>query len=117
MNTTGQLSSDKPRQQISVKKRVDLASYFGMVYTLKAYYDAMKQGAELPKKKLPPLQDLIDAHTIVLAYIEAKQANVHINLIKAMLGIEELVAVWLFYNAPNYNIQLGHYQLVTLQHN
>jgi hypothetical protein len=76
----------------------------------------MKKGNELPERPLPELQDLLDAQSITLAYIQAKEANVPIKMFMALLKPEQVVAVWLFYNEPTLNIKLGNYQLLAINH-
>lgn len=115
MSHTATNSIKTLRQEIRCKKPHDLADYFGIVYLTKAYYDAMKNNTALPAKPLPSLQELIDANTIVRAYVNAKRFA-SIKLYRALLKVEDLTAVWLFYNEPTLNIRLGNYQLLAVKH-
>lgn len=104
------------KRNFTAKKTIQLADYFGIMYLTRAYYEAMKHKKELPTKPLPDLQDLLDAQSITMAYVQAKEANVPIKLFMALLKPEQVVAVWLFYNEPALNIKLGNYQLLALNH-
>lgn len=104
------------RRTINIKRSVHLVDYFSYIYLAKHYYDAMVNDTDFPEKPLPSLQNLIDAHTITKAYIEAKESQVNLKLVKALLPIEQLTAVWLFYNEPELNMHLGKYQLLAVKH-
>ena len=116
MNKQTQITSQGLRQEFKLKKTLQLADYFGIMYLTRRYYEAMKNAKPLPEKALPDLQDLLDAQNITMAYVQAKEANVPIKLFMALLKPEQVVAVWLFYNEPNLNIKLGNYQLLALNH-
>jgi hypothetical protein len=103
------------RREIRCKKEHDLASYFNIVHLTKAYYDAMRHNKPLPEKPLPELQYLLDANTIVKAYVKGRRTS-SIKLYMALLKVEDVVAVWLFYNEPSLNMRLGDYQLLAVKH-
>ncbi|MFC0605922.1 hypothetical protein [Winogradskyella pulchriflava] len=99
--------------QITVKAKHTLADYFDALYTARNYYDAMRLEANLPKKPLPPLQLILEAYTVCMAYIEAHKMPA-INLVKALarLDADKIVAVWLMYKHPNLNLKLGNKQII-----
>lgn len=113
--SNSQSGTTSPNTQITVKAKKSLADYFDMLYTARNYYDAMRLGAEIPKKKLPPLSDMLDAYTICMAYAEAKSLPPP-NLVKALtrLDTEKIVAIWLLHQHPNCNMTIGDKQIVVL---
>lgn len=116
MKTTAQITAPILKRELRVKKTRQLADYFGIMYLTRAYYEAMKNKTELPERALPELQDLLDAQSITMAYVQAKNASTPIKLFMSLLKPEQVVAVWLFYNEPTLNIRLGNYQLLALNH-
>ena len=111
---TSQSETTSTTTKITVKANLTLADYFDALYTARNYYDAMRLGAEIPKKPLPQLTVMLEAYTICMAYVQAHKLP-PMNLVKALsrLDQDKIVAIWLLYKHPNLNIKVGNKQIIT----
>jgi len=104
------------RQRITVKKKYTLELYKEIVFLTKDYYNAIKNNKPLPTKPLPDLNIVLEAATVVNAYMTSIHISPTIKLYNSCLDAKTIVTVWLFANEPTLNIKLGSYQLLAINH-
>lgn len=97
---------------IVVKPKYSLQQQKEIVYLIKDYYEAIKHNKTLPVEGLPSIDILIQATTIVDAYLKACNFGLSIKLCNACLSVEKIIAVWVFVNVPKLNLTIGSSQLI-----
>lgn len=105
------------RQSITIKKMRTLEQYKEIVYLTKDYYKhLLLEKHPKPLRKLPDLELLLEAKTVVDAYVENCNKGLSLKMYNSTLSVEKVVAVWAFVNEPTLNIKLGNYQMFVIKH-